>query len=91
MDTMTAQASQSTQPDDQEAAGKEPTALLPKSILAGKDFKPGEEVVLKVLRILDDQVEVAYATGEGSKEESPEPGPEMDSAPPAPAGNPNYE
>lgn len=45
------------------------TALLPKSILAGKDFKPGEEVVLKIVRIHDDEVEVAYASekpgGEG--------------------------
>lgn len=37
------------------------TALLPKSILGGKDFKPGEEVVLKIVRIHDDEVEVEYA------------------------------
>lgn len=40
------------------------TALLPRTILQGKDFKPGEEVVLKIVRIMDDQIEVAYATGE---------------------------
>lgn len=56
-------------PDKGEAAdhseadeSSEQTALLPKSILAGKDFKPGEEVVLKIVRIHDDEVEVAYAT-----------------------------
>lgn len=38
-----------------------PTALVPKSLLAGKDFKPGEEVVFKIVRMLDDEVEVAYA------------------------------
>lgn len=43
------------------------TALLPKSILAGKEFKPGEEVVLKIVHIYDDEVEVEYATGEGGK------------------------
>lgn len=34
------------------------TALLPKSILGGKDFNPGDEVVLKVVRLYDDEVEV---------------------------------
>jgi hypothetical protein len=46
------------------------TALLPKSILGGKDFKPGEEVVLKIVRMHDDEVEVAYAPakpGEGEE------------------------
>lgn len=64
-------------PEGMAAGAKEPaegesgeTALLPKSILGGKEFKPGEEVVLKVVNVHDDQVEVAYATGE-SKEESP--------------------
>lgn len=49
------------------------TALLPKSILAGKDFKPGDEVVLKVVHLYDDEVEVAYA-------------PEKPSTPPEPGG-----
>lgn len=48
------------------------TAVLPKSILAGKDFKPGEEVVLKVVAVHDNDVEVEYA---------PE-GPEEGQAPP---------
>lgn len=58
-------------PPEEAAEGQEPhqeegehTALLPKSILAGKDFKPGEEIVLKIVRLHDDQVEVAYASGE---------------------------
>jgi hypothetical protein len=37
------------------------TALLPKSILGGKDFQPGEEVVLKIVGMHDDEVEVSYA------------------------------
>lgn len=44
------------------------TAMLPKSILAGKEFKPGEEVVLKIVAMHDDQVEVTYATGKGGDE-----------------------
>lgn len=37
------------------------TALLPKSVLGGKDFEPGEEVVLKVVKVHEDEVEVEYA------------------------------
>lgn len=55
------------------------TAVLPKEILAGKEFKPGEEVVLEIVRINDDSVEVKYASDKGEKEEGgepPEPGEE---------------
>jgi len=37
------------------------TALLPKSILGGKKFNVGEEVVLKIVHEYGDEVEVAYA------------------------------
>ena len=37
------------------------TTLIPKSILAGKDFQPGDEVVLKIVKLYDDQAEVEYA------------------------------
>jgi len=47
----------------------ETSALLPKSILAGKDFKVGEEVVLKIVAMHDDEIEVEYATGEAKKDE----------------------
>ena len=40
------------------------TAVLPKSILAGKTFKPGDEVVLKIDRINEDSIEVSYAYGD---------------------------
>ena len=43
----------------------EVTGILPKEILAGKDFKPGEEIVLKIVAIHDNDVEVAYASEEG--------------------------
>jgi hypothetical protein len=48
-----------------------PTAVLPKSILMGKEFKPGDEVVLRITEMHDDQVVVTYAPAEkeeGSKE-----------------------
>lgn len=57
------------------------TALLPKSILMGKEFKPGEEVVLEIVRMLDDQVEVKYASEKGEGEESGEKYPEKATMP----------
>lgn len=48
------------------------TALLPKSVLGGKDFQPGEEVVLKVVKVHEDEVEVEYATGEKGEGTKPQ-------------------
>jgi hypothetical protein len=36
-------------------------ALLPKSILAGKEFNVGDEVVLEITSIKDDEITVKYA------------------------------
>lgn len=59
--------------DESPEEGAAPTtALLPKSILAGKDFKPGEEIVLKVTHVYDDEVAVEYAAAEPETEEKPE-------------------
>ncbi len=49
--------------DEQGMQGE--TTLIPKSILAGKDFKPGDEVVLKIVKLYDDQAEVEYAPEKG--------------------------
>jgi hypothetical protein len=61
-----------------------PTAVLPKSILMGKDFKPGDEVVLRITEMHDDQITVTYAPaeeqekpkekGEGEMAQAPESG-----------------
>lgn len=51
-----------------ETEGSEPTALIPKSLLAGKEFKPGEEIVLKIVHIYEDEVEVEYAKSEEGEE-----------------------
>lgn len=58
----------STQEED---AGNEPTAELPKAVLGGKDFKPGEEVVLEVVQVMENSVLVKYASEEGGGEQYP--------------------
>ena len=50
------------------------TALVPKSLLAGKTVKPGDKIILKVVRLYDDEVEVEYASSgadEGEETEGP--------------------
>lgn len=57
-------------PDDGEKDESSMTsAVLPKSILAGKKFDVGDEVVLKITGMNEDEITVEYATGD---EESPE-------------------
>lgn len=59
---------------------EEPTALIPKSLLAGKDFKPGEEIVLQIVSMHENEVEVKYASEKGEEKG------ESEMAPPAPQG-----
>lgn len=47
---------------EEQGAGE--SALIPKSLLAGKEFKPGDELVLKIRALHGDEVEVEYATEE---------------------------
>lgn len=54
---------------EEETEGGE-TALIPKSLLGAEELSPGDEVVLKIVRIYEDEVEVQYATGEPPAEES---------------------
>ncbi len=53
-----------------EAGGKEdhPTGILPKELMAGKDFKVGEEIVLKITAIHENDFEVEYAYGDEKEE-----------------------
>lgn len=46
----------------------EPTALLDKSVLGGKEFNVGDEVVLKIVAMHDKEVTVAYAPEKGKDE-----------------------
>jgi hypothetical protein len=58
------------------------TAELPKAVLGGKEFKPGEEVVLQVVQVMEDSVLVKYASAEPEeKEEEPPSAPPPQAAP----------
>lgn len=65
---------------ESEKEGTSKSYPLPKEVLEGKDFKPGDELVLKIDAIHDDMIEVSYApakeqekSGEGEHEEMGEP------------------
>jgi imidazolonepropionase-like amidohydrolase len=45
------------------------TALIPESLLAGKKFEVGEEVMFKIVSMHDGQVEIAYATDHDESKE----------------------
>lgn len=70
---------QDTAPEKEEE-GDSQTAEIPKGVLGGKDFKPGEEVVLQVVQVMEDSVLVKYASEKGG-EEKEEQAPEMAEAP----------
>ena len=59
------------------------TAVIPKSLLGGKDFQPGEEMVVQIVSVHGDQVEIKYAPekGGGEKKEEGGPAPGEESAP----------
>ena len=68
-----------------EGEGDSVEATLPKSILAGKEFKVGDEVVLKITGMHDNEISVAYAPAkpEGEEKEAaaePESGSQMPAA-----------
>jgi hypothetical protein len=80
-------------PEPQEEEGEKDTdarnsetAEIPKAVLGGKDFKPGDEVVLEVTRVMEDSVLVKYASGEENKAPPAPPTPPAAPAPPAPPG-----
>lgn len=81
-------APQSESEPEMEDQGDSETAVLPKSVLGGKEFKPGDEVVLEVTQVNEDSVVVRYASGEDeSGEEGGEyGGPPEGAGPPAGAG-----
>jgi hypothetical protein len=54
--------------DEQEAEA--PTALIPKSLLAGKKFNPGDEVVLQIVAEHGEEVEVKYAPEKPEEDET---------------------
>lgn len=50
----------------------EPSALIPKALLAGKKFNVGDEVVLKITAMHGDSVQVEYAPEKGKEGEEEE-------------------
>lgn len=58
---------------DEESAGA--SALIPKSLLAGKDFTVGDEVVLKIVHEYEDEVEVEYAPEKPKEKPTEKPAP----------------
>lgn len=71
-----------TAPDGAEEAGEEsPRGLIPKSLLMGKEFKPGDKIILKIEAIHGDEVEVSYP-----EEGADEPAADKAAAPPAGGG-----
>jgi hypothetical protein len=57
--------------EPQEEKGEEATAVIPKALLAGKDFKPGEEIMLEIVQLTEDGAVVKYASDKGGEEEAP--------------------
>ncbi len=77
-----------TEKGGEEDAGASAVGLLPKAILMGKKFNVGDEVVLKITAIHDDQIEVEYATGEEEKPEEGTPAEEAGETPAEEAAEP---
>lgn len=48
-------------PHDEAQESDYPVASLPKSILGGKDFKVGDEIVLKITGMAEEDFQVRYA------------------------------
>lgn len=59
-----------TTPKDMQKEGMEQTGLLPKALMAGKDFKPGDEIMLKITAVHEKDFEVEYAPEKGKEEEA---------------------
>lgn len=75
-----APAAPEAEPKEGESSDSQ-TAEIPKAVLGGKEFKPGEEVVMEIVQVNEDSVVVKYA--EPSEKEEP---PEESAAEPAAEG-----
>lgn len=66
-----AQDHDESKPHEDKDEGETSSALLPKTLMAGKDFKPGDEIVLKIDHIYEDEFEVSYASEKSDKPKKP--------------------
>lgn len=60
------------EPDESQSEDTSHVALLPKSVLMGKSFRVGDEVVLKITALRGSEVEVEYAKENTSEPEHPD-------------------
>ena len=82
---------ETTAPKDQQQDDGAQTAELPKSVLGGTDVKPGEQVTLEVVQVMEDSVLCKRAGQKGEEEEPPPEGGEEAPPPEMGGGNPNYQ
>ena len=59
-----------SEPKDMQKEGMEQTGLLPKALMAGKDFKVGDEIMMKITAIHEKDFAVEYAPEKGAEEEA---------------------
>lgn len=69
---MPPKSSDQEEPKEEMDEGDEKTAMLPKSVTGGKDFQVGDEIVLEVVAVHEDDLQVKYASEKGGKEEEGE-------------------
>jgi hypothetical protein len=55
-----------------EEGEKHPTGVLPKELMAGKEFNVGDEIVLKITGIHENDFTVEYSYGEEAESKEPE-------------------
>lgn len=55
--------------EPQEEKGEEATAVIPKALLAGKEWKPGDEIMLQIVQVNEDGAVVKYASEKGGEGE----------------------
>lgn len=62
-------------------AAEGPRSLLNSSVLAGRPVEVGDKIVLRVTRVMPDQIEVEYGEGDGDGAENDENGVSSDATP----------
>lgn len=67
--------------EPEEEKSEEATAVIPKELLGGKDFKPGEEIMLEIVQLTEDGAVVKYSEGKGEEEHEEEPASPQAAAP----------
>lgn len=63
-----APAAPEAEPKDKDGSDSQ-TAVLPMSVLGGKQWKPGDEIMLEIVQMNEDGAVVKYASEKGGEEE----------------------